>query len=68
MNFDVSPKLDCNLDYELHANECYRMVAYKIYLLTKIRKYINNEQALCIYRNKILLYFDYGDIFYNQSF
>ena len=61
-------KLDCNLDYEKHATECYRMVAYKLYLLTRIRKYINNEQALCIYRSKILPYFDYGDIFYNNTF
>ena len=61
-------KLDCNLDYELHATECYRMVAYKLYLLTHIRKYINIEQAICIYRSKILPYFDYGDIFYNNTF
>ena len=61
-------KLDCNLDYELHATECYRMVAYKLYLLTRIRKYINIEQAICIYRSKILPYFDYGDIFYNNTF
>ena len=61
-------KLDCNFDYELHATECYRMVAYKLYLLTRIRKYINTEQAICIYRSKILPYFDYGDIFYNTTF
>ena len=61
-------KLDCNLDYELHATECYRMVAYKLYLLTRIRKYINIEQAICIYPSKILPYFDYGDIFYNTTF
>ena len=61
-------KLDCNLDFELHATECYRMVAYKLYLLTRIRKYINIEQAICIYRSKILPYFDCGDIFYNNTF
>ena len=42
-------KLDCNLDYELHATECYRMVAYKLYLLTRIRKYINIEQAMYVF-------------------
>ena len=68
MKRGIGIKLDCNLDYELHATECYRMVAYKLYLLTRIQRYINIEQAICIYRSKILPYFDYGDIFYNNTF
>ena len=61
-------KLDCNLDYEIHATECHRIVGYKSYILTRIRKYINTEQAICIYRSKVLPYFDYGDIFYDTTF
>ena len=41
-------KLDCNLGYKIHATECHRMVVYKLYSLSRIRTYINNEQALCI--------------------
>ena len=58
----------CNLDYEIHASECHRMFGYKIYLLTHIIKFINTEQALCMYHSKILPYFDYGDIFYETTF
>ena len=39
------------------------LVSHKVFLLTKIRKYIDKKQALTIYKNKIMPYFDYGDIF-----
>ena len=42
--------------------------AHKIYMLTKLRPIINNTQAMCLYKSKILPYFDYGDIFYNKTF
>ena len=61
-------KLDNRLNYESHALECARQISYKIYTLIKIRPLINNMQALCIYKSKILPYFDYGDIFYNRTY
>ena len=33
------------------------------YMLSKIRNLITNKQAITIHKNKILPYFDYGDIF-----
>ena len=56
-------KLDSSLTFELHATECLRMVAHKLYLLGRMRKYISTEQAITIYKSKIVPYFDYGDIF-----
>ena len=56
-------KLENTLTYELHASETTRMVAHKLYLLSRIRKYINIQQAITIYRSMIVPYFDYGDIF-----
>ena len=56
-------KLDSRLTFESHASECIRLVSHKIFLLTKIRKYIDKRQALTIYKSKIMPYFDYGDIF-----
>ena len=61
-------KLDSRLNYELHAQECARQVSHKLYMLTKIRPFINNTQALCLYKSKLLPYFDYGDIFYNKTY
>ena len=56
-------KLDSRLSFEAHANECIRLVSHKIYMLTKIRCYLDKQQALTIYKSKVLPYFDYGDIF-----
>ena len=39
------------------------MVAHKLYLLGRMRKYISTEQAITIYKSKIVPYFDYRDIF-----
>ena len=55
-------KLKENLSFELHATDM-RMVAHKLNLLARIRKYITTSQALTIYKTKIVPYFDYGDIF-----
>ena len=56
-------KLDSSLTFELHASESLKMVAHKLYLLARVRKFITPEQAITIYRSKIVPYFDYGDIF-----
>ena len=56
-------KLECTLSFELHACETVRMVAHKLYLLSRIRKYISIQQSITIYRSMIVPYFDYGDIF-----
>ena len=61
-------KLDNKLDFEAHAKECLRLVSHKLYLVSRIRNIINNIQALTIYKSKILPYFDYGDIFYNNTY
>ena len=61
-------KLDCKLNFEHHAQECMRLVSHKLYMLSKIRNYITIHQALTIYKSKILPYFDYGDIFYINTF
>ena len=41
-------KLESTLTYEYHASETIRMVAHKLYLLCKIRKYISIQQGIII--------------------
>ena len=43
------------------------MVAYKINLLSRIRRFLTNDVALSIYRSMILPYFDYGDVVYGAA-
>ena len=47
-------KLDNSLTFEQHANETLRMVGHKLYLLSKVRKYINIQQSITIYRSMIV--------------
>ena len=56
-------KLDNKLTFELHIKETLMLVSHKLFLLSKIRKYLTHKQALTIFKSKILPYFDYGDIF-----
>ena len=52
-----------------HITNITKQISHKVYVLGKIRKYmyINNQAALTIYKTMILLYFDYGDIFYMNA-
>ena len=54
--------LDNLLDFELHAKTTVKLVSHKIKIFSKIRGYLNERQALMIYKTKILPYFDYADI------
>ena len=56
-------KLEDTLTFELHAADTMRMVAHKLNLLSRIRKYIKIGQSIAIYKSKVVPYFDYGDIF-----
>ena len=56
-------KLEDTLTFELHAAETMRMVSYKLYLLSRVRKYITIGQSIAVYKSKVVPYFDYGDIF-----
>ena len=56
-------KLDNSLTFEQHAGETVRMVAHKLHLFSRMRKFITIQKAITIYRSMIVPYFDYGDIF-----
>ena len=56
--------LDANLNYKQHVVQCAKVVAHKIYLLTKIRRLINEETAIFIFKSMIAPILDYGDILY----
>ena len=53
--------LDSNLAFTKHLNNVIRIVLHKINLLAKVRRYLENQASLLIYKTMILPYFDYGD-------
>ena len=66
-NVDHYKYLGINLDSTLnfkHMNNLMKIVSHKLYLLSKIRKFITKAAALRIYNVMVVPYIDYGDIVY----
>ena len=56
-----------HLTFNKHIDNCHRLAAHKIYLLSTIRKYINFQASQSIYKTTILPYLDYGEIIYGGT-
>ena len=59
--------LDQHLTFENHAKYTLNRVSSKIYLLTRMRKYLTSRAALLIYKNMILPVLEYGDVFLSSA-
>ena len=59
--------LDSTLSFNHHVSTVIKVVAYKVNLLSKIRRYLTENVALKIYKSMILPYFDYGDVIYDAA-
>lgn len=55
--------LDRRLNFRLHHREIMKRLNDKIFLLCKIRKFINTFTAVIIFKSYILSYLEYGTIF-----
>ena len=60
--------LDKKLTFRAHAENVYKLASHKVYLLSRIRPYINKKASMQIYKAKVLPFLDYGDIFYMSTF
>ena len=56
--------LDQTLNFKYHTGSLLNTINHKLYMFSKIRRYLNNRSAISIYKTMILPYFDYGDICY----
>ena len=59
--------LDSTLSFNRHVSTVIKIVAYKVNLLSKIRKYLTENVPIKIYKSMILPYFDYGDVIYDAA-
>ena len=59
--------LDQTLNFRHHLDMLINTINFKLYLLSKIRKYLNNSCALTIYKSMIIPYLDYADVIYMYS-
>ena len=54
--------LDPTLSFNLQIANVKNIVSHKMFMLSKIRRYLDNDCMLCIYRSMVLPYLDYGDV------
>ena len=55
--------VDSQLNFVKQSNETIKSVSYKFYFLGKIKKILNTNTLLKLYKSFIQPYFDYNDIF-----
>ena len=54
--------LDPKLSFGLHIKQVKNTVTHKMFMLSKVRCYLNNEALLTVYKSMVLPYFDYVDV------
>ena len=59
--------VDSYLTFTKQAAETCKSVSFKAYCLSKIKKYLNSETMIKLYKAYIQPYFDYNDIFNSTS-
>ena len=59
--------IDTSLACREHRAKVMKQVQLKLNYLVKIRKYLNTDAALTIYKSTILPIFDYADFIYDQQ-
>ena len=59
--------LDSTLSFKQHLAGVIRTVSHKIYVLSRVRKFLTTRSALLVYKSMVLPYFDYADIAYEKA-
>ena len=54
--------LDSTLNFNKHITSVIKLICHKMILLAKLKRYLNNDSALLIYKTMLLPYFDYADV------
>ena len=56
--------LDDQLNFNKHVNEMTKTISHKLYLLSRIRRYLNKKACITIFKTMVLSIVEYGDIIY----
>ena len=56
--------LDDQLNFNKHISETVNVVSHKLYLLSKIRKYLTKQASIMIFKTMILSLIEYGNTIY----
>ena len=56
--------LDDHLNFNKHILELCNLVSHKLYLLSKVRKYLTMEACITVFKTMVLSIIEHGDIIY----
>ena len=59
--------LDEHLNFNKHITEICNLVSHKLYLLSRIRKYLTTLACINIFKTMVLSVMEYGDIVYSGT-
>ena len=59
--------LDSSLSYKPYLASVVRTVSHKIYLLSRVKKFMSSRSSLLVYKSMILPFFDYADVVYHNA-
>ena len=59
--------LDDHLNFNKHLNSMVSTVSHKLYLLSRIRRYLNNAACISIFKTMVLSILEYGNIIYSGT-
>ena len=59
--------LDEHLNFNKHVLEMCNLVNHKLYLLSRIRKYLTTEACITIFKTMVLSVIEYGDTIYSGT-
>ena len=59
--------LDSTLNCGFHISSVIKSVQHKMFMLSKIKRYLTNDVAVQIYKSMLLPYLDYADVIYNRA-
>ena len=59
--------LDSSLNFKQHLSNVTRTVSHKLFILSRLRKYLSEKAALLIYKTMVLPYMDYVDVVFHKA-
>ena len=59
--------LDEHLNFNKHITELCNLVTHKLYLLSRIRRYLTTSACINIFKTMVLSVIEYGDIVYSGT-
>ena len=59
--------LDDRLNFNKHISELCNLLTHKLYLLSKIRRYLTKDACIKVFKSMILSLIEYGDIIYEGT-